>query len=74
MDELIYLEPDEEITSVIDKLKNLAGQRVGLVVPRDATLLQSVVNLRLLDREAKNLGKVISIVTADKTEIGRAHV
>ena len=67
MDELIYLEPDEEITSVIDKLKNLAGQRVGLVVPRDATLLQSVVNLRLLDREAKNLGKVISIVTADKT-------
>lgn len=67
MDELIYLEPDEEITSVIDKLKNLAGQRVGLVVPRDATLLQSVVNLRLLDREAKSLGKSISIVTADKT-------
>jgi hypothetical protein len=69
MDEIIYLEPDEEITSVIDKIKNASAASLGLVVPRDATLLQSVVNLRLLNKEASFLQKKISIVTSDK--IGR---
>ena len=69
MDEIIYLEPDEEITSVIDKIKKAPSTNLGLVIPRDATLLQSVVNLRLLSREANSLGKKISVVTSDK--IGR---
>jgi hypothetical protein len=69
MDEIIYLEIDEEITSVIDKLKNSQNVSIGLAVPRGATLLQSVVNLRLIAREAKALNKQISIVTTDK--IGR---
>lgn len=66
MDEIIYLEPDEEITSVIDKIKNSKTKSIGLVVPREATLLQSVVNLRLLSREAGFLGKDIAIVTTDR--------
>lgn len=69
MDEIIYLEPDEEITSVIDKIKNAKAMSLGLVVPREATILQSVVNLRLLSREATALGKEIAIVTTDR--IGR---
>ncbi len=69
MDEIIYLEPDEEITSVIDKLKQSKANRLSLVVPREATLLQSVVNLKLLLKEAESLGKEIAIITADK--IGR---
>ncbi len=69
MDEIIYLEPDEEITSAIDKIKKAKNSNLGLVVPRDATLLQSVVNLRLISKEAALLGKNIAIVTADK--IGR---
>jgi len=66
MDEIIYLEPDEEITSVIDKIKNSKTNSLGLVVPREATILQSVVNLRLLSREAGSLGKDIAIVTTDR--------
>ena len=69
MDEIIYLEPDEEITSVIDKIKDAKSLKLGLVVPREATLLQSVVNLRLLSREAASLGKEIAIITTDR--IGR---
>ena len=69
MDEIIYLEPDEEITSVIDKIKNTSQRRLGLVLPREASLLQSVVNLRLLQREAGALNKEIAIVTTDR--IGR---
>jgi len=69
MDEIIYLEPDEEITSVIDKLRQSNGRRISLVVPRGATILQSVINLKLLAKEAAHLQKEIGIVTADK--IGR---
>lgn len=69
MDEILYLEPDEEITSVIDKIKQSKTNRLTLVVPREATLLQSVVNLRLLAKEATGLGKEIALITADK--IGR---
>lgn len=69
MDEIIYLEPDEEITSVIDKIKLTSVDKIGLVVPRGATLLQSVINLRLLSKEAQNLQKEIAIITAD--QIGR---
>lgn len=69
MEEIIYLEPDEEIPSVIDKIKRAVKNKLGLVVPRDATILQSVVNLRLLAKEAKNLNKEIAIVTTDR--IGR---
>lgn len=69
MEDTIYLEPDEEITSLIDKLKASKSTKVALVIPRQAAILQSVVNLKLLAKEATNLGKEISIVTADK--IGR---
>lgn len=69
MDEVIYLEQDEEIPSVIDKLKNLEGKSVALVVPKGAAVLQSVVNLKILKLEAENLEKEIALVTQDK--IGR---
>ncbi len=69
MDEIYYLEPDEEITSVIDKIKNSKSNRISLVVPREATLLQSVVNLKLLVKEAAKFSKEIVLVTSDK--IGR---
>ena len=67
MEEILYLEPDEEITSVIDKLKDLPGRSVALVLPKHAQLASSVVNLRLLLTEAKKRKKSIAIVTQDKT-------
>lgn len=68
-DEIFYLESDEEITSVIDKIKQAKESRLSLVVPREATILQSVVNLKLIAKEATRAGKEIAIITADK--IGR---
>lgn len=66
MDEILYLEQDEEITSVIDKLKKSESGSVGLVIPRNCTLVHSIVNLKLLKKEAQNLNKEIALVTADK--------
>lgn len=62
----IYLDVDEEITSVIDKLKGVEETEVSLVVPKESSLLQSVVNLKLIKREAEKLKKTISIITSNK--------
>lgn len=66
MNEIIYLEPDEEITSVIDKLRGSNHDAVALVVPRGASLAQSIVNLKLLKKSAKELGKDIALVATDR--------
>ncbi|MDO8507578.1 MAG: hypothetical protein Q7S53_03340 [bacterium] len=66
---ILYLEIDEEITSVIDRLKKTAEADIHLVVPKEAALLQSIVNLKLLKRQADTLGKQIQIITHDK--VGR---
>ncbi len=65
MDKVIYLEPDEEITTVIDKLKRSKSPIVGIVAPRGAILLQSIVNLKLLKKEAERVKKEIALVTSD---------
>lgn len=66
----IYLEIDEEITSVIDKIKKAKGQDIFLVVPRGASLIQSIINLKLLKKQVDLLGKNVVIVTSD--ELGRS--
>lgn len=66
MEEILYLEPDEEITSVIDKLKGLPGDDVALVLPKRSGLAASVVNLKLLKREATRLKKRIALITQDR--------
>lgn len=63
----LYLEPDEEITSVVDRLKEIDDPEVAIVIPRRAGLLQSIINLKLLRHQGEQLKKKLSIVTTDKT-------
>lgn len=58
----IYVDVDDEITSVIDKIKKEAEYDIALVIPKRAVLSQSIVNLKLLKRQAGILGKKIVIV------------
>lgn len=62
----IYLEIDEEVTSVIDKIRKTEFTDIVLVVPKDASISQSVVNLKLIKRKAEELNKNLSLVTQDK--------
>jgi hypothetical protein len=65
--EIIYLEPDEEITSIIDKIRDLQNiEDVFLVAPKGASISQSVVNLKILKKEADALGIKISMVSQDE--------
>jgi len=69
MNKIIYLEPDEEIINVIDRLKAIREKKIALVIPSGAVLISSAINLRLLKEESEKLDKEISIVTIDA--IGR---
>ncbi|MBI3495599.1 hypothetical protein HY065_03160 [Candidatus Berkelbacteria bacterium] len=65
MDNFIYLEPDEEIPSVVKKIKKSQEQSFGLVVPRGSITFQSAINLKLLKKQAELLKKEIAVITAD---------
>ncbi|MBU2472422.1 hypothetical protein KKE74_00120 [Patescibacteria group bacterium] len=61
----IYLKSDEEIISVIDRLIQTKEKEVNLIVPSRAQIWQSSINLKLLKREADNLGKDVTLVVTD---------
>ncbi len=67
MEDTIYLEADSEITEAIDKLKKAKGHTVKMVVPARSPLAQSVVNLKLLKKAAKDNSKELALVTGDRT-------
>jgi hypothetical protein len=61
----IYIESADEITTVIERLREVPDPQVALVAPKGAALLQSVVNLKLARKAANDAGKQIVIVSTD---------
>lgn len=66
MHQTFYIDIDEEITSVIDRLKKAKAEEVVVVIPKRALIIQSLVNLKILRKEAEDLGLKIMAVTQDK--------
>jgi hypothetical protein len=63
--EVIYLDIDDEITSVIDKVVKSGAKIISLVLPKRATVFQSTVNMKLLKRKSEQVGKKIVLVSSD---------
>ncbi len=63
--EVIYLEPEDDITDILTKLQQAEQKLVALVPPKKATILRSAVNMKLVARVAKECEKVVVIVTTD---------
>jgi hypothetical protein len=61
----IYLDAEDEITAIIDKVKSAHGSIVAVVPPKRAAALQSVVNLRLLQKAARSSKKNLVLVTTE---------
>ncbi len=66
MHQTFYIDIDEEITSVVERLRNAKASEIILVVPKRALLIQSIVNLRILKREADESRMQLMMVTQDK--------
>jgi len=72
MHQTFYIDIDEEITSIVERLKASKAKEVIVVVPKRALLIQSIINLKLLKKEGDKLKKELIIVTQDK--LGRLLV
>jgi len=66
MKKVIYIEIDEEITSIYDRVKRVKQKDIYLVVPKKSILFQSVVNLKILNSKLKGDGKKLIIITSDR--------
>ena len=63
--DVIYIDVDDEITAIIDKVRDSDKKIVALVLPKRATVLQSVVNMKLLKRTADSSKKNLVLITSE---------
>jgi len=63
----VYIDVDDEITSVIDKVISSKAKTVALVLPKRASVFQSVVNMKLLKRKSDQNGKKVILVTTESS-------
>lgn len=63
--QVIYVDVDDEITAIIDKMNSANARVVALVLPKRASVFQSVVNMKLLKRRAEQAGKHLVLITSE---------
>lgn len=68
----IYIDIDDDITTIIDRVSNTKSKIAALVLPKRASMLQSTVNMKLLKRTADELGKRVVLITSDPSLLSLA--
>lgn len=61
--DVVYIDVEDDITAIIGKVKSSKEKIVALVPPKRIGVLQSAVNLRLLQRTAAQSNKRIVLIT-----------
>ena len=61
--DVIYIDVEDDITAIIGKVKESKEKIVALVPPKRIGVLQSAVNLRLLERAAKQNSKRLVLIS-----------
>lgn len=61
----IYVDIDDDITSIIDKVATSKHKIVALVLPKRASTLQSIVNMKLLKRSGDTHKKQVVLITSE---------
>lgn len=67
--DVIYIEPEDDITDIISKLETAKEKIVALVPPKKSTVLRSAVNIKLISKAGANASKNIVLVTTDPSII-----
>ncbi len=65
--DVIYIDVDDEITAIIDKVQASDQKIIALVLPKRATVLQSIVNMKLLKRAAGDAKKNLVLITSESS-------
>ncbi len=64
-EQIIYLDPNDELTTVREKIEEIRARRITMVVPQQ-TQLRSNVGWRLLHARARELGKDVQVISPDR--------
>lgn len=70
---IFYCDIDDEVTMIFDRVKGTKLKDVYLVIPRQATMFQSLVNLKILKRKVEEAGKKLHIITDDVNGVHLTH-
>ncbi|HET9174111.1 MAG TPA: hypothetical protein VFN56_02405, partial [Candidatus Saccharimonadales bacterium] len=63
--DVVYIDIDDEITSVIEKVHGSDARILALVLPKRASVFQSIVNMKLLKRAADADKKRLVLITSE---------
>ena len=63
--DVIYIEPEDDITDIIAKIEKSKEKIVALVPPKKAGVFRSVVNIKLISKAGTTAGKSVVLVTVD---------
>jgi len=64
-EQIIYLDPNDELTKVRERIEEIPARHIILVVPQQ-TQLRSHVGWRLLHARAREMGKDILVISTDR--------
>lgn len=70
--DVIYIDVEDDITAIIGKVKAAKHKIVALVPPKRVGVLQSAVNLRLVNRAAAQADKRLVLITGNSALAGLA--
>jgi hypothetical protein len=73
VEQIIYLEVDDDIAAIRDRLEWAQARRVLVVIPPRCRTLSNLVNLKLLKRHVHNMAMEAALVTRDGTTRELAH-
>lgn len=63
--EVLYIDTEDDITSVIDKISNANASILALVLPKRYATLKSSVNMKLMKKTADKESKKLVLITND---------
>ena len=72
--DVIYVEPEDDITDIITKIENAKEKIVALVPPKKASVFRSIVNIKLINKAGISASKKVVLVTTDASVIKLAAV
>ena len=65
--DVIYIEPEDDITDILANVKSAKNKIVALVPPKKAGVLRSAVNFKLIAKAARQSGKIVVLITTDES-------
>ena len=65
--DVIYIEPEHDITDILANIKGAKNKIVALVPPKKSSVLRSAVNFKLISKAATKAEKTVVLITSDES-------